>query len=617
MEYIDNIFHFYETLESYNEHKRNNLISPDSIVFVEEEHRVYTQGTWFGISKEEFDELKELVEKNAFTDELKSKLDSIEPGAQVNTVNSVAGKQGNIILNKEDVGLENVDNTKDIDKPLSTAQRAAFRDIRAQLESHINSHANPHKVTKVQVGLENVDNTSDLNKPISRATQAALDKKADTRDIPTKVSQLTNDSKFQNETQVNAAIQKVVGAAPEALDTLEEIAAKLSDNDDIHAAIINTISEKASKTALEEVSTNLDNEIGRATNADADLNNKIDTVISTQGSINQELTSSISEKLSREDVPNAVTYNITITGDSTWSGNLPKNFAEIKAGNIINIGYGDTFSLSGVVISSETAGSAVEIYSWVEDRLELISIKDDGSFTVHGLPSMGYIKGVIPNSIVCNIQLNNGVYVDDPHSSILNANIGSVVRITGIHHNGEDGIVISKNNYSIVILTAPIITSNSYTAGSVIYVSRNTSDWHELVIPSSISVASKVSKVPGKDLSTNDFTNEYKLKLDNLKPIRKLSTEEINNLASKNEGDLIYNTTINKYVYWDGTSWKEVGDADLSNYVTRSELDNEINAIDALIDTKVDKISGKGLSTNDFTNEYKDILDNPWAETIE
>ena len=34
---------------------------------------------------------------------------------------------------------------------------------------------NPHSVTKTQVGLSNVDNTSDVNKPVSTATQAAID----------------------------------------------------------------------------------------------------------------------------------------------------------------------------------------------------------------------------------------------------------------------------------------------------------------------------------------------------------------------------------------------------------------------------------------------------------
>ena len=46
--------------------------------------------------------------------------------------------------------------------------------------NHIASINNPHQVTKAQVGLGNVDNTSDLNKPISTATQTALNTKQDT-----------------------------------------------------------------------------------------------------------------------------------------------------------------------------------------------------------------------------------------------------------------------------------------------------------------------------------------------------------------------------------------------------------------------------------------------------
>jgi hypothetical protein len=40
---------------------------------------------------------------------------------------------------------------------------------------HIENKDNPHNVTKENVGLDNVDNTSDLEKPISNAVQAALD----------------------------------------------------------------------------------------------------------------------------------------------------------------------------------------------------------------------------------------------------------------------------------------------------------------------------------------------------------------------------------------------------------------------------------------------------------
>ena len=49
----------------------------------------------------------------------------------------------------------------------------------ADLTAHTGNTSNPHSVTKIQVGLGNVDNTSDANKPISTAVQAALDLKAD------------------------------------------------------------------------------------------------------------------------------------------------------------------------------------------------------------------------------------------------------------------------------------------------------------------------------------------------------------------------------------------------------------------------------------------------------
>lgn len=49
--------------------------------------------------------------------------------------------------------------------------------VQTNLETHINNKSNPHEVNKAQVGLGNVDNTSDANKPISTATQNALNSK--------------------------------------------------------------------------------------------------------------------------------------------------------------------------------------------------------------------------------------------------------------------------------------------------------------------------------------------------------------------------------------------------------------------------------------------------------
>ena len=46
----------------------------------------------------------------------------------------------------------------------------------ATFTDHVQNFENPHHVTKEMIGLENVDNTSDLDKPISNATQEALDR---------------------------------------------------------------------------------------------------------------------------------------------------------------------------------------------------------------------------------------------------------------------------------------------------------------------------------------------------------------------------------------------------------------------------------------------------------
>jgi len=79
-------------------------------------------------------------------------------------------------VTKSHVGLANVDNTTDANKPVSTAQQTAL-DLKAPI-------ANPtftgtvSGVTKTHVGLANVDNTSDANKPVSTAQQTALDLKA-------------------------------------------------------------------------------------------------------------------------------------------------------------------------------------------------------------------------------------------------------------------------------------------------------------------------------------------------------------------------------------------------------------------------------------------------------
>lgn len=90
-------------------------------------------------------------------------------------------KQNPHQVTKQQVGLGKVNNTADVDKPVSKATQAAL-DLKADktaLESHHGNTTNPHQVTKQQIGLGNVDNTADIDKPISTQMQLALDAKAD------------------------------------------------------------------------------------------------------------------------------------------------------------------------------------------------------------------------------------------------------------------------------------------------------------------------------------------------------------------------------------------------------------------------------------------------------
>lgn len=115
-------------------------------------------------------------------------------------------------LSKTSVGLSNVDNTSDANKPISTATQNALNnkvdivankslvanseitklvglktqtaldtsisdakksgtDAQTTINNHIKDTSNPHNVTKDQVGLSNVDNTADINKEVKTATQ--------------------------------------------------------------------------------------------------------------------------------------------------------------------------------------------------------------------------------------------------------------------------------------------------------------------------------------------------------------------------------------------------------------------------------------------------------------
>lgn len=124
--------------------------------------------------------------------------------AIVDLITHIANKSNPHEVTKAQVGLGNVDNTADVDKPVSTAvnlELTRIEELVNTTQENIDAHStrtdNPHSVTAEQVGLGNVNNTSDMDKPISTAVQTALDKKASLVDGKIPKEQLPDDS-FDN-----------------------------------------------------------------------------------------------------------------------------------------------------------------------------------------------------------------------------------------------------------------------------------------------------------------------------------------------------------------------------------------------------------------------------------
>ena len=99
-------------------------------------------------------------------------------------------------------------------------------------------HAEKHERVNADTQLRN-----DLTAEVNRATTKESEIKAE-------VDIINGDS--TTEGSFRKAIADIVGAAPEAYDTLKEIADKLNSNDDLHATINEAIATKATTTALNE-----------------------------------------------------------------------------------------------------------------------------------------------------------------------------------------------------------------------------------------------------------------------------------------------------------------------------------------------------------------------------
>ena len=131
-----------------------------------------------------------------------------------------------------------------------------------------------------------------------------------------------------------------------------------------------------------------------------------------------------------------------------------------------------------------------------------------------------------------------------------------------------------SNLNKIIEISNKELAEKSYVDAAVSNVTVDTTN-----LATKGELGTKVDKVLGKGLSTEDFTTEYKNKLEGLNNV---TDEQIS-------------TAVNKYMQ----------EHPVSGGALTAEQEAKLNEVD----NKVDKVLGKGLSTEDFTTEYKNKLE--------
>lgn len=101
------------------------------------------------------------------------------------------------------------------------------------------------KAAELQDNIDLKASQSDLEAYMSATDTKVSELEEKIGNVPTKVSEFENDANYQSASQVDARIQEVVAAAPEALDTLKELADALGNDPDFAGTVTTELAKKA------------------------------------------------------------------------------------------------------------------------------------------------------------------------------------------------------------------------------------------------------------------------------------------------------------------------------------------------------------------------------------
>nr|UVX62136.1 MAG: chaperone of endosialidase [Bacteriophage sp.] len=466
----------------------------------------------------------------------------------------------------------------------------------------------------------------------------------------TKVSQLINDAGYQTEADLQAAIEKIIGEAPEVLDTLKEIADALG-NDPNFAT---TITKK-----LAAITEQLNQEITNRTEADAQVQANVDKEVSDRKEADTALEAKLKEYVDNEvDKITGNTDGIQASlnkeiqdrkdADAALQAAITKEETDRKAGDAAL----DTRVTANATKIQELALSIQDAVNTVKNELQakIDALQTEVNANKANIQrntdrlndqitkeaeDYDELKGMVNAEAEAranadtnlksqvdkvNIDLNTEVSKREAGDTVLQQNIDKEIsdrtssdtlldnKFTGLINTestarvNEDEKINARIDQEIKdrkagddALSTRIDSLNSGVTGSL-------DELREKVTNNTTAIQTEVERSKAAEQALKDsLTTALENHKDDLVAINKDLTNEAKNRLM--EDTKLQNNIDNEVLN------RTQADTLLENKIAQ-EISDRVQAIENLNKRKVDKVDGKELSSNDFTDLLKAKLDN-------
>lgn len=458
----------------------------------------------------------------------------------------------------------------------------------------------------------------------------------------TLVSQLANDAGYQTEAEVEAAIEKIIGSAPEVLDTLEEIARALGDDPNFASTItkkLAAITEKvnqeiedrtAADTALQA---NIDKEVVERKEADAALKEELKEYVDNSSETGNTALQVVKDNLAKE-------IQDRKDADATLQANIDKEASDRKdadkthTDNIAAL----TQRVSDLALSIQDAINTVknELTAQVNANTTAIAT-NQANITKNSEAITAMNKTIADNYKEVKDMVNEEI-VDRTNGD---SNLSSRIDTTNIalgtetaERKAADQILQVNLDKEVGDRKSADTALETKIEGQISNLSQQTSS--EITrVEGKVTQEVKDREAADKTLSdridsletgSTESLNEIKAKVDantvaittekdratarenaiqaNLDTAIANHKDEVNGLSkdisdeanTRLAGDTALQVNIDKEV-----ADRKNADTLLENKIAQ-EVSDRTTAIQAIESKKVDKVDGKVLSSNDFTD---------------